>query len=175
MEKLIIKNARWKHVLLLIASVAFVVAGVAMVIEGNWFGWVGITFFGAGALVFVWQIVDERPRLVIDERGVLDRTLGVGWIDWLDIEAARVMSIAGNDFIALELRNPEKYWVRLSNVKRAMASANRRLGFSDFNLNLSGVEAKTEEVFELLMKFCARARLDAAERPPARGPGGDGR
>lgn len=175
MEKLIIRNSRWKHVLLLIASVGFVVAGVAMLVKGNWFGWVAIIFFGSGIPLFVWQIMDARPRLVIDEHGVLDRTLGVGRIDWLDIEVAQVMSIAGNDFIALELRDPEKYWGRLSSVKRAMASANRRLGFSDFNLNLSGVEARTDEVFELVMKFCERARLDAAAKPPAREPEGGGR
>ncbi|HWS55447.1 MAG TPA: STM3941 family protein [Pyrinomonadaceae bacterium] len=171
MEKLTIKSSRWKHVLLLIASVGFVVAGVAMLAKGNWFGWVAIIFFGSGIPIFIWQIMDARPRLVIDERGVADRTLGVGRIDWGDIVAARVMSISGNDFISLELRDPEKYLSRLSNVKRAMASANRKLGFSDFNLNLSGVDAKTEEVFELLMKFCELNRPDAAGPSPAHDPG----
>jgi hypothetical protein len=136
MEKLIIKNSRWKHVLLLIASIGFVVAGIWMVIP-----------------VFVWQIADSRPRLVIDEHGVLDRTLGVGRIPWGDIQATYVRSINGNDFICLELRNREQYWQKLSKVKRAMAAANRSLGFTDFNLNLSGVDVNTDELFELVMKY----------------------
>ena len=157
MEKLIIKNARWKHVLLLIASIAFVIAGIGMVSQGKMFGWLAILFFGAGIPIFIWQILDARPRLIIDEQGVLDRTLGVGSIAWSDVEAAYMRSISGNDFICLELKNPEKYMQKLSNVKRAMASANRNLGFTDFSLNLSGVDAKTEEIFELVMKYCQQA------------------
>jgi hypothetical protein len=154
MEKLIIKSSRWKHVLLLIGCIGFVASGIWMVIAGKGFGWFAILFFGSGIPISIWQIADSRPRLIIDEHGVLDRTLGVGRIAWGDIEAAYVRSISGNDFICLELKNPEKYSQKLSKVKRAMASANRSLGFTDFNLNLSGVDASTDEVFELLMKYC---------------------
>ncbi len=157
MEKLIIKNSRWRHVRLLLGCIGFVAVGVWIVAHGKPFGWVPIVFFGTGIMVSVWQIADARPRLIIDERGVLDRTLGVGRIDWSDIEAAYVRSISGNDFICLELKNPEKYSQKLSKVKRAMAAANRGLGFTDFNLNLSGVDVKTDEVFELLMKYCQMA------------------
>lgn len=154
MEKLIIKNARRKYVLLLIGCLGFVAAGIWMVIDGKLFGWLAILFFGSGVPISIWQIADSRPRLIIDEHGVLDRTLGVGRIAWSDIEAAYVRSISRNDFICLELKNPEKYAQKLSKVKRAMAAANRNLGFTDFNLNLSGVDARTDEVFELVMKYC---------------------
>ena len=80
MEKIIIKNARWKHVLLLIGCLAFVIAGVWIVLIGKPFGWVAIIFFGTGIPVSIWQLADSRPRLIIDEFGVLDRTLGVGSI-----------------------------------------------------------------------------------------------
>jgi hypothetical protein len=159
MEKLIIKNARWKYVLLLIGSIGFVVAGIWMVSDGKLFGWLAILFFGAGIPIFIWQIADARPRLIINDLGILDRTLGVGRIDWSDIEAAYVRSISGNDFICLELKNVEKYAGKLSRVKRAMASANRNLGFTDFSINLSGVDARTEEVFELVMKYCQAAEM----------------
>lgn len=162
MEKLIIKNSRWKYVLLLIGCIGFVAAGIWMVIDGEPFGWLGILFFGSGIPLSIWQIADSRPRLVIDERGVTDRTLGIGRIAWSDIEGAYVMSISGNDFICLELKNSEKYWQKLSKVKRAMATANRQLGFTDFNLNLSGVEASTDEIFELIMKYSQSSHRGAA-------------
>lgn len=167
MEKLIIKNSRWRYFFLLFGCLGFVATGIWMLISGERFGWVAILFFGSGIPVAVWQIVDSRPRLVIDEQGVLDRTLGVGRIAWHEIEAAYVVSLSGNDFICLELSNPEKYLSKLSKIKRAMASANRRLGFTDFNLNLSGVDANTAEVFELVMKFCHNSRLRAAGHPHA--------
>lgn len=157
MEELIIKNSRQKYVLFLVLCIGFVAAGFWMVMDGEMFGWVGIVFFGSGLLVFIRQIADSRPRLIIDTHGVLDRTLGVGRIAWSDIKAAHVRSIYGNDFICLELKNPEKYLKQLSIAKRALVAANRGLGFTDFNLNLSGVDAKTDEVFELVMKLCQAA------------------
>jgi hypothetical protein len=162
MEKLIIQNSRWKYVLLLIPCIGFVAAGIWMVIGGERFGWLSISFFGSCIPLFIWQIADSRPRLIIDAHGVLDRTLGIGRIAWSDIEAAYLRSISGNDFICLELKNPEKYSQKLSKVKRAMAAANRNLGFTDFNLNLSGVDARTDEVFELVVKYC---HLAAVARP----------
>jgi len=156
-EKLIIKNSRWKYVLLLLGSIGFVACGIWIVIDGSWLGWFAIVFFGSGIPLFIWQLADSRPRLIIDDYGVLDRTLGVGRIAWSDIEAAFVRSISGNDFICLELKNPEKYAQKLSKVKQAMTAANRNLGFTDFNLNLSGVDARTDEVFELVMKYCQAA------------------
>jgi hypothetical protein len=162
-EKLIIKSSRWRFGLLLLGCVVFVVMGLVIIfMKGNWFGLVPIIFFGMGGVVAVWQLVDSRPRLVIDERGVVDRTLGVGRIDWRDVKSAYVASINDNDFICLELRDPEKYRARLSNVRRALAKANLRLGFTDFSLNLSGVAANTHEVYELVLKLSELARREAA-------------
>lgn len=165
MEKLVVRNLRRKYLKLLLGSMGFVAIGVLMVARGQWSGWVAITFFGAGLIVSAWQIADSRPRLIIDERGVLDRTLGVGRIPWGDIEAAYVRSISGNDFICLELRNAAEYKRRLSKVRRALAAGNRGLGFTDFNLNLSGVDARTDEVFALVVNYC---RAAAEARPDGR-------
>ena len=163
MEKLIIKNARWKYVLVLLGSIGFVAAGIWMVLDGRLFGWLAILFFGCGIPISIWQIADSRPRLIIDQHGVLDRTLGVGRIAWTDIEEAYVKSISGNHFICLELKNPETYAQKLSKVKRAMNEANRNLGFTDFNLNLSGVDVRSEEVFELVMKYCEQSKLGTSK------------
>lgn len=157
MEKLIVKNSRWKYALLLLGCIGFVAIGIWMITDGKWLGWLVIMFFGSGIPLFIWQLADSRPRMVLDDYGVLDRTLGVGQIAWSDIEAAYVRSISGNDFICLELRNPEKYARKLSKVKKAMTAANRNLGFTDFNLNLSGIDARTDEVFEMVRKHCQAA------------------
>ncbi|MEW6734112.1 MAG: STM3941 family protein, partial [Acidobacteriota bacterium] len=100
------------------------------------------------------QILDSRPRIIIDDQGILDRTLGVGLIPWNEIDAAYLNSINGNYFISLELRNPEIFLARLSNVQRKLASANRALGFSDINVNLSGVDKRSEEIFKVVTQRC---------------------
>ncbi|MHC1743251.1 MAG: STM3941 family protein [Syntrophobacteraceae bacterium] len=160
--KLVIKSSRWKYFLLLLLSVAFVAAGVLLVLvsPAKWVGWMNIVFFGACAAVFIWQILDSRPRLTIDESGVNDRTLGLGTIPWEDIEEAYVQSISGNDFICLRLRNADAYFERLSPVKKSMVKANEALGFTPFSLNISGISASTEEVFELVMRMCESRRTE---------------
>lgn len=161
MSSVIIKNSRWQALLLFAGSCAFVAGGVFMLLHKghSLMGWAGVVFFGGCALIACWMLIDTRPRLVIDRRGIWDRTLGVGFIPWEDVQGAYLQSISGNDFICLELHDPNRYRSRLSRVRRAMSSANEALGFSDFSINLCGIAARTEEVFELVLKCCEASRL----------------
>ncbi len=158
MEELVIKNSRIENSLLLVMVVVFAVAGAWMGLEGEPLGWMAMLLFGSGIPVFGWRLISGRPRLILDERGVIDSTLGVGRIEWRDIRSAQVRSIKGNFFICLGLVDSEKYLARLSGVKRSLARANRGLGFSDLNLNLSGVDANTHQILELVRKRSELAR-----------------
>ena len=167
MDQVIVKNSRFRYVLLLLIAIGFVVAGLYIVFGANGagnalLGWVSIIFFGSGIPLFAWQLYDSRPRLIIDEQGILDRTLGVGRIPWSEITQAHIQTLSGNDFICLELEHPEEYAAKLSPVRRAASSANRALGCTDFIINLSGVNASTEEIFELIMKGCEQYRRGLA-------------
>src|SRR5690349_10545595 len=89
MAPLVFESARGKLVLHLATSVGFVLAGVLILLSGRAGGGIigamSILFFGGCALVLGRQLFDARPRLVIDDAGVLDRTLKVGVIAWEDI------------------------------------------------------------------------------------------
>lgn len=155
-----IKSSRWQYMVLLIASLGFVATGVFLLTTAApaVVGWAAIVFFGACSLVFVWAMVESRPRLIISDEGVFDRTLGIGLIPWQDIQGAYVKSVLGNDFICLSLTRPEKYLGQLGSAKRSMVSANEALGFTPFSLNLSGLDVDTSQVFELVMKKCEEAK-----------------
>lgn len=170
MNPLELRNSFTKYVLLLIASMGFVAGGALIVWKGEapLVGWTSILFFGAGVLVFAWQLVDARPRLVINEQGINDRTLGIGMIPWSEIAGAYVNSINNIDFICLVLRNPEEYRSRLSPVKRFMSPANRALGCTDFIINLAGINVPTPAIFELILK---QARLAEDRLPGGPAPG----
>ena len=66
-----------------VGSLCFVAGGAFIVATGDnaIAGWGSIVFFGGCALVGAVQLLDRRPRLVIDDRGVLDRTLKIGVIE----------------------------------------------------------------------------------------------
>ena len=42
---------------------------------------------GALTIILSW-LFRSRPRLVVTDRGILDRSLGLGWICWDEIEGA---------------------------------------------------------------------------------------
>jgi len=163
MDKITISNSRSKYVLLLLVSVGFVGAGIFLAslgkaTEEKAAGWTSILFFGACGAVFIRQLFDFRPRLIIDEHGINDRTLGVGLIPWPEITDAYVKSIRGGDFICLKVRNPEMWLGNLSPVKRAMIKANLALGFTELNINLSGTNANTWQMLELIQKRSAASQ-----------------
>ena len=47
----------------LLVSTGFVVGSLWMVRAGQWFGWVGVTFFGLGVVVFVLQLLPNSTYL----------------------------------------------------------------------------------------------------------------
>lgn len=98
-----------------------------------------MVFFGAAVVLFSWQLMDARPRLIVDDHGVFDRTLGVGVIPWSEITEAYVRSIKNVDFICLGLRDPRP--AAASPIKRAVAAANKVTGFTALNINRNGTMA----------------------------------
>ena len=125
--KIVIKRSAMVYVMLLAGSGSFVACGVFLLLANPSEGpkvWGGIIFFGGGALVALWQLLDARPRLIVDEKGIYDRTLGVGLIRWDDIKGAYTRSLQDNDFICLILFDSGEYVGRLSPLRRSMTRLN---------------------------------------------------
>jgi hypothetical protein len=159
MDSIVIGNSRLKYIVLSIGSLGFVAGGIFLALRPTLYeqlaGWPAILFFGACAIVGIRQVADTTPRLVINESGVFDRTLGIGVIKWSDIEGAVVQSIHQNPFICLKLRNEDSYLTKLTSTGRALVAANIQLGFSAINLNLSGVDADADAICALILKRAA--------------------
>ena len=160
-------SRRGYWLLMAIASAGMAAGGALILfVDGvpSMVGWSGLVFFGACAVVGVWQLRESGPRLTIDDDGILDRTLKVGVIAWEDIEGAAVGRVRRNPFIALALRDPAKYTSRLSPLMQRLVKANVALGFPPLSLNLTGLDADPERVAELVMKECMVRRGDVVER-----------
>lgn len=165
---LVVRSSPWRYALLLVPSVAFVAMGAVLVTRTPHavVGWLNLGFFGLCTVVFLWQIVDRRPRLVIDERGVFDRTLGVGIIPWSEIVAVEARAILDRPFVMLTLRDPALFTRRLSPLRRSLTRGNRALGFEAVNLNLSGLSVGAAQVVARLQSGLA-ARGPVGQNPPA--------
>src|SRR5215469_3553013 len=163
MQPLVISNSRWRYLLLLLVSLGFVAGGLFILRTSktageSWSGWASVVFFGACSAVCIQQLFDLHPRITINDQGVDDRTLGVGIIPWSEITNAYVKSIKGNDFVCLVVRDPNMWIGRLSPMRKAMMKANKALGFTELNINLSGTGANTQQIHELILKLSASSQ-----------------
>ena len=157
-----IRASRLKAAWSLLLAIGLVATRILLVRAGRdrAVGWAGIVLFGAGIPIFLRQLLDARPRLVIDERGVFDRTLRVGVSPWREITGARLERIAGQEFVCLEVRDPALFTAHFGAVRRALLSGNRALGFAALNLNLSGLSVRSDEILALIRSRCVATRRD---------------
>lgn len=158
MDSITAKNSSWKYIGSAAGCVPFIVIGGLMLAfpkSGGWqetlAGWSGVIFFGFALIVFLRQILDLRPRIIIDERGIFDRTLSVGIIEWQDVEHAYLNSVVGNPFISLVLSDPEKYLQRAVNSPKKLARLNKYLGGETLNINLSGINKSPAEILAVVL------------------------
>jgi hypothetical protein len=135
-------------------------AGALMIMadEAPILGWILALCCGGGSAILFWQVIDPRPRLVIDSMGITDRTLHVGRIAWSDIDAAYIRSIEGVEFICLVVRDSELYLAGVSPIRRKLMRVNRLLGFTDLNLNLAGLAVRADEVLQLIRQRASVAQ-----------------
>lgn len=154
MNEFIVKTSLRKSIIYLLGCLLFVVVGIFILsiandISGKIIGFASIIFFGFGFIFLLYQVLNPRPRIIVDKNGITDRTLGIGRINWEDIESAALQ----RDFIALELNNVKNYLAKTSIFKRKLGRINKIMGFGEFNINLSLADAEPQVVFELMRKF----------------------
>lgn len=160
MQPLVVLRSKRKYIRHLVVVGVFAAIDVFMIMRGSspgelYGGWFGLLCFGSSGLVFMRELRDSRPRIIINELGIEDRKLGVGLIPWSEITGAYIKSVKGNDFICLLLRNPEMWTHKLRPTAQKLRKANRALGFSELNLVLAGTDANSGKVLALILEFIA--------------------
>lgn len=145
--------------MLLLTSVAFVAIGAFIFLDSEkvlarWLGWTWIGTFVLTSSIFLWQIFDSRPRLILDEDGVIDRTLGVGKIFWKDIKGLSVKTVYKNDFVCLQMDEDsnQRYLSNLSPIKRKLVAASVAFGWPPLILDLRSLNGSAEEIFQALVQ-----------------------
>ena len=123
-----------------------------ILLRSDWM--LGVTLvvgFGALAVLCLRTACDARPRLVIDDIGIEDRTLGLGKIPWSAIAGARPAAQRNLPVLCLELRDEAIWFARLSGPRRLFAKRQERLGLTPFLVNLLGTRISPALLAELVM------------------------
>ena len=100
----------------------------------------------AGIALLLWRLLNPPRRVVVDERGILDRSLRVGWIRWDDIEGA-YQPTSVDETLSLRLHSSHRVARRLRRTRRVA----RGDGAVDVHVNLSGTDLSPVEILQLIM------------------------
>lgn len=160
MEDLVISNSKFKHIPLLLGCLGFVVAGFFCISIGRpEIGWPSIIFFGSGIPLFIYQMLDNRPKLVINSQGIVDRRWKIRGIAWQDIQSTQVVSIGEQKFLGLHLKDEMKYLNELSALQRKIAEMNRTFNLPAFCIHLSQLNLDASQIVELINKYLHSNRI----------------
>lgn len=97
-------KSRRKSLGLLIGSSTFTLAiGFILYkdISQNIWLYLGLILFGLAVIISLFNLVDQRPQIIINGDGIFDRNNKLGVIPWRNILFAETFSIKGQTYIGL--------------------------------------------------------------------------
>jgi len=112
-----------------------------------------IVAMGAGLSIWLlFRLRDHSPRIIADDIGLYDRTLGTPLIPWKDIAAAKVVGFYGSAFIGILPVDEAERIQRLSLIRRVGVFSNSMFGLPAFRINPNGLNVPAAEVFREISK-----------------------
>ena len=142
MKELKIYKSPWMVIKLLLGCSIFVGVGIWIVMEdaSNWIGWANISFFGLGFPFGLYQLLDKRPQIIINEFGIFDRTTHNDFINWELIQDAYINNLNGQKFICLVVDESFEHSKKKGRWFKKVASMNKALGFQELNIMLGQIK-----------------------------------
>lgn len=173
--------SKTKMYLLLLANLSFLLLSTWFLISPEVFsgsatafwvrlmGIIGLVFFGITFFFGVRMITSGKLAIEITDEGIRDESSGVavGLIRWEDIEDFGLYSIMGNEFVLVNVRNPEYYHERArGGIARYTMRQNEKMTGTPIQLNVKSVKLSSGKLLELLRAELAfRRRLEEGPRP----------
>ncbi len=179
MTEIKIPLSNTKIILLLIATLIFIIGGLWGIIEPERFtsfrysknfvfysGLASILFFGLGFIFIAIKVFSGKPGLTINESGIIDNSnaTSIGLIEWNDIigiETIQIKMRAHNSIftasspkmILVKVKNSKKYIERSTNIitKQAMKANNSMYG-TPLTIISGSLKIKFSELEKLISK-----------------------
>ncbi|UOQ99323.1 hypothetical protein MUN81_07440 [Hymenobacter sp. 5317J-9] len=158
-----------KALKLLVGCAAFVAIGCLMLGRPDaprWVAWASIGFFGIGLLVSLFQLLDRRPQIIVNDVGVFDRMMHHEFINWALIQDVYLAEVNKQAFICLVVDEAFEPSRRQGKFKQGMASLNKGMGFQELNISLGfvSIDAFRFAEFILAMRSAEAPQREALVR-----------
>ncbi|SHF47133.1 hypothetical protein SAMN05444377_1103 [Flavobacterium fontis] len=116
------------------------------------FGWGSILFFGLTGVLSIIKLLDTRPALIINDKGIWDNTtfMQVGLISWHSITKITHQKVVNNHFIFIYTKDPEVYLNKVSGISLRILRKNQQGFGTPFTINGNGVRYNITQLHQLL-------------------------
>jgi hypothetical protein len=158
MKEVKLYKKTWKGLKIFALTLPFIVIGIWMLIatESNSSdkigGWFLILFFGLGIPVGLFQLLDKRPQIIIDENTIWDRTTNQDEIKWEQIQDAYPLDIYGQKFISLVVDDTfvfkQKQYKWALKINKAIGAQKLNLHLGQLKINENKMTAFIKEMME---------------------------
>lgn len=144
----------------LLGAICFVSMGIFVLSKPHsthsWapiFGWASILFFGLTGTLSSKKLLDTRPALIINDKGIWDNTTftQVGLITWNSITQITHQKIVNNHFIFIYTKDPEVYLNKVSGISLRILRKNQQGFGTPFTINGNGVRYNISQLHQLLL------------------------
>lgn len=100
------------------------------------------------------KIIDKRPGLVLDSRGILDTVnlTEIGIVSWSTITNVSLVKHQFSHFLIVQVQNNDMILSRLSGFKKNMAKNNIEKFGTPFIINVSNLKFDKLELFKMIQK-----------------------
>ena len=157
-KKIEIPVNKIKTLLLSLGSTAFILISIWLLFDARFsmlakgIAIVGVLFFGATLIVSLKIVVSNTSGLVIEEQGITFNTTGlnVGLIKWEDILSIERMNVSGQQFLNIQVSNPEEYISRAKGFKRKTLEMNHTMYGTPLSISAVALQVKFNDLENLL-------------------------
>ena len=112
--------------------------------------WIGVGFFILCGIIAVKRMVVGGVPFVFDRAGIAFPGGTFGIVPWTEIKSYAVVTVRGNEFLALTFNDPDRLLSRVSTAKRKWAMTNERLGWGHWSVTFTGLTPGINEAMAFI-------------------------
>ncbi len=154
MNKIKLYKSPLSALYLFLGSFVFVIGGFFMVMqEGSFIAWFVLLFFGLCAFVGLIMLLDKKPQIIINQKGIgYKKAIWKKYnpddiIEWETIKNIHWVSVEDQKFICLNIpKQPKKQNL----AQKSLTKLNKTMGFEEVNISLSMIKIDANQLVDFL-------------------------
>ena len=125
--------------------------------------WFSIGFFGLGLPIGLYQLLNRRPQLILNDVGVFDRDMHHEFINWEIIQDVYLVTMHEQPFICLAVDKTFEPSHRKSKFRQGVARLNKELGFQELNISLGFINIDPMRLTDFILSMRGAEKSERAE------------